>query len=241
MPYSAGAWSSLVRHAVSTKHDATRWWRRILPGPYFSVGPSWWNQLNATSSICLVRIFRCRRSMIFLRHSFIVAPLLSLNGVRGITSLLRLLLNRDLLLIIIPTPSGYELLKNGAAISLNNCHQYYLWQTGSVRQSFLSAQSIFPSPSLFTPVIDADSKIQATEDFTVGLWDLIRNNFCCCWHVWQLCHICQKCHDKMTRRIPISRQPDISLSSHGSFTIPTLLLFHILLFRPSNIRPLRQS
>lgn len=44
-----------------------------------------------------------RRSGIFLRHSFIVAPLLSLNGVLGMTCFCRLLLNSDLLFLIAPT------------------------------------------------------------------------------------------------------------------------------------------
>ena len=44
-----------------------------------------------------------RRPGIFLRHSFIVAPLLSLNGVLGMTCVCRLLLNSDLLFLIAPT------------------------------------------------------------------------------------------------------------------------------------------
>jgi hypothetical protein len=49
-----------------------------------------------------------RRSGILLRHSVMVAPLLSLNGTPGISFLSRLSLNRDRLCVLMPTPSGFE-------------------------------------------------------------------------------------------------------------------------------------
>jgi hypothetical protein len=47
-------------------------------------------QLIANSLIHSARMLSMRRSGIFLRHSFIVAPLLSLNGTLGISSFCRL-------------------------------------------------------------------------------------------------------------------------------------------------------
>jgi hypothetical protein len=49
-----------------------------------------------------------RRSGIFLRHSFIVAPLLSLNGTLGMAVYCRLSLIWDLLFLIVPIPLGHE-------------------------------------------------------------------------------------------------------------------------------------
>jgi hypothetical protein len=68
-------------------------------------------QLIAISLIHSARMLSMRRSGIFLRHSFIVAPLLSLNGTLGMSSFCRLgmssfcrlLLNSDLLFLIAPT------------------------------------------------------------------------------------------------------------------------------------------
>jgi hypothetical protein len=53
--------------------------------------------ISSIHSTCILSI---RRYEIFLRHSVIVAPLLSLNGTLGMSSFCRLLLNSDLLFLI---------------------------------------------------------------------------------------------------------------------------------------------
>ena len=65
-------------------------------------GPKYGAELITTSSIHLAYMLFKRRSGIFLRHSLIVAPILSLNGPLGMFLRCRLLRNSDLLFFTHP-------------------------------------------------------------------------------------------------------------------------------------------
>ena len=67
------------------------------------------NQLNIASLILSARTLSIRRSLPFLRHFLMVAPLLSFNGNFGKPIILRLLVSCGLMVFIMPTISVDEL------------------------------------------------------------------------------------------------------------------------------------